>query len=75
MSNICVYFHSVTSVVFFRLKGPLQKLTNRNEYNKVVDGLMYTKGISRAEAEKEYDAFLQNPNDYALNKVRQFIYW
>eukprot|EP00533_Pseudo-nitzschia_delicatissima_P009050 CAMPEP_0116111940 /NCGR_PEP_ID=MMETSP0327-20121206/18713_1 /TAXON_ID=44447 /ORGANISM="Pseudo-nitzschia delicatissima, Strain B596" /LENGTH=161 /DNA_ID=CAMNT_0003605205 /DNA_START=54 /DNA_END=539 /DNA_ORIENTATION=+ len=48
--------------------GPLQKFTNRAEYNKVVDGLMFTKGLDRADAEKEYDAFLQNPNDYALNK-------
>lgn len=48
--------------------GPLQKLTNRAEYNKVVDGLMFTKGLSREEAEKEYDAYLNNPNDYALNK-------
>ena len=50
--------------------GPLQKATNRKEYNRVVDGLMLTKGITREEAEKEYNAFLQNPNDYALNKVR-----
>mmetsp|Transcript_197 Transcript_197/g.502 ORF Transcript_197/g.502 Transcript_197/m.502 type:complete len:159 (-) Transcript_197:2241-2717(-) len=48
--------------------GPLQKATNRKEYNKVVDGLMLTRGITREEAEKEYDTFLNNPNDYALNK-------
>jgi len=48
--------------------GPLQKATNRREYNKVVDGLMFTKGLTREEAEKDYDAYLQNPNDYALNK-------
>mmetsp|Transcript_6660 Transcript_6660/g.19199 ORF Transcript_6660/g.19199 Transcript_6660/m.19199 type:complete len:99 (-) Transcript_6660:2407-2703(-) len=29
---------------------------------------MYTRGITREEAEKEYDAYLNNPNDYALNK-------
>jgi len=48
--------------------GPLQKATNRKEYNKVVDGLMFTQGITREEAEKEYDAYLDNPNTYALNK-------
>jgi len=48
--------------------GPLQKTTNRQEYNKVVDGLMYTRGITREEAEKEYNAYLDNPNNYALEK-------
>jgi len=48
--------------------GPLQKTTNRQEYNKVVDGLMFTRGITREEAEKEYDAYLDNPNNYALQK-------
>lgn len=48
--------------------GPLQKTTNRKEYNKVIDGLMFTKGITREEAEKEYNAYLDNPNEYALNK-------
>lgn len=57
------------SVLLFDREGPLQKLTNRKEYNNVVDGLMFTKGITREEAEMEYDAYLQNPNDYALNKV------
>ena len=49
--------------------GPLQKLTNKNEYNKVVEGLMQTKGLTREQAEKEYNAYLDNPNDYALQKV------
>lgn len=48
--------------------GPLQKFTNKNEYNRVVEGLMLTQGISREQAEKEYDAYLDNPNNYALNK-------
>lgn len=48
--------------------GPLQKLTNRNEYEKVVSGLMTTKGLTREQAEKEYNAYLENPNDYALQK-------
>lgn len=29
---------------------------------------MLTKGITREEAEKEYNAYLDNPNEYALNK-------
>jgi hypothetical protein len=33
----------------------LQKFTDKGEYNKVVDGLMVTQGISREQAEKEYD--------------------
>jgi len=50
--------------------GPLQKLTNKNEYNKIVEGLMKTKGYTREQAEKEYNSYLENPNDYALQKVR-----
>lgn len=49
--------------------GPLQKFTNKQEYTKVVDGLMQTKGFTREQAEKEYDSYLNNPNDYALQKV------
>ena len=49
--------------------GPLQKLTNKDEYNKVVEGLMSTKGLTREQAEKEYNSYLENPNDYALQKV------
>ena len=49
--------------------GPLQKFTNRGEYDRTVEGLMYTKGYTREEAEKEYNAFLDNPNNYALQKV------
>jgi len=48
--------------------GPLQKFSNPQEYNKVIDNLMFTQGITRKEAIKEYDAYLNNPNDYALNK-------
>jgi hypothetical protein len=33
----------------------LQKFTDKGEYNKVVEGLMLTQGISREQAEKEYD--------------------
>jgi hypothetical protein len=30
---------------------------------------MQAKGFTREQAEKEYNAFLNNPNDYALQKV------
>jgi hypothetical protein len=53
--------------------GPLQKLTNSKEYNKVVNGLMNTKGYTREQAEKEYNAYLDNPNDYALQKVGRTV--
>ncbi|KAG7346786.1 hypothetical protein IV203_037798 [Nitzschia inconspicua] len=46
----------------------LQKFTDKGEYNKVVEGLMLTQGISREQAEKEYDAYLDNPTNYALEK-------
>jgi len=49
--------------------GPLQKLTNKKEYNKTIEGLMNTKGLTREQAEKEYDSYLENPTNYALNKV------
>jgi len=48
--------------------GPLQKLANKGDYNKIVEGLMQTKGYTREQAEKEYNAYLDNPNDYALQK-------
>ena len=51
--------------------GPLQKLTNKGEYEKVVSGLMQTKGYTREQAEKEYNSYLNNPNDYALQKVSE----
>ncbi len=65
VGNVPRSFMSTTSLSV----GPLQKLTNKNEYNKVVDGLMQTKGLTREQAEKEYNAYLDNPNDYALQKV------
>ena len=49
--------------------GPLQKLTNKKEYEKTVQGLMQTKGYTREQAEKEYNKYLENPTNYALEKV------
>merc|ERR1719188_2768640 len=33
---------------------------------------MKTKGLSREEAEKDYNMYLNNPNDYALNKGEEY---
>ena len=49
--------------------GPLKKLTNKDEYDKVVEDLMNVKGYTREQAEKEYNQYLDNPNEFALNKV------
>jgi hypothetical protein len=49
--------------------GPLQKLVNNKEYEKTVQGLMQTKGYTREQAEKEYSKYLENPTNYALEKV------
>jgi hypothetical protein len=49
--------------------GPLQKLTNKDEYNKTVKSLMQSKGLTREQAEKDYNKYLENPNDYALQQV------
>jgi hypothetical protein len=49
--------------------GPLKKITNKAEYEQTVNNLMRQNGYSREQAEKEYNAFLDNPNDYALQKV------
>jgi hypothetical protein len=61
-------------VPFFEPKGPFQKQTNRKEYNKVVENLMFTQGITREKAEKEYDEYLNNPNEFALNKVSSSMF-
>ena len=50
--------------------GPLQKIANKKEYDKTVAGLMKTKGLTREQAEKDYNEYLDNPTNYALNKVR-----
>lgn len=58
--------------------GPFQKLTKNKEYTEVVENLMRTKGLTREQAEKEYNAYLDNPNDYALQKVSEApatFYW
>jgi hypothetical protein len=53
--------------------GPLQKITNKGEYEKVVTGLMQTKGYTREQAEKDYNAYLDNPTNYALQKVSKIF--
>lgn len=51
----------------------MQKLTQPDKYNKVIENKMALEGVTREQAEKDYNAYLENPNDYALNKVRWFI--
>ena len=52
--------------------GPFQKITNPSEYTKVVDNIMFSQGLTRDEAEKEYNAYLDNPNNYALEKGEKY---
>ena len=48
--------------------GPLQKLLNKDDYETKIQNLMNAKGYTRAQAEKEYDTYLDNPDNYALQK-------
>jgi hypothetical protein len=52
--------------------GPLAKLANKGDYEEKVNNLMRIKGYTREQAEKEYDAYLDNPTNYALNKGKQY---
>lgn len=47
----------------------LNALLKGKDYDKVVEGIMVAKGMTREEAVKDYDAYLENPNNYALSKV------
>jgi len=42
------------------------------DYEQVVNGLMTTKGLSRKEAETEYNMYLDNPTNYALMKGEEY---
>lgn len=48
--------------------GPLQKLLNKDDYNQKIDNIMKQKKLTREQAEKEYDSYLDDPNSYALQK-------
>jgi hypothetical protein len=52
--------------------GPLAKLANKDDYDEKVNNLMRLKGFSREVAEQEYDAYLDNPTNYALNKGKNY---
>eukprot|EP00545_Synedropsis_sp_CCMP1620_P012817 CAMPEP_0119005406 /NCGR_PEP_ID=MMETSP1176-20130426/1702_1 /TAXON_ID=265551 /ORGANISM="Synedropsis recta cf, Strain CCMP1620" /LENGTH=161 /DNA_ID=CAMNT_0006957211 /DNA_START=35 /DNA_END=520 /DNA_ORIENTATION=+ len=52
--------------------GPLAKLANRDDYEEKVNNLMKIKGYSREKAEMEYDAYLDNPTNYALTKGEEY---
>merc|ERR1719162_931966 len=42
------------------------------KYDETVQNLMVTKRMTREEAEKDYNAYLENPNNYALNKGEEY---
>jgi len=69
-------FISQPSRVFFATSlqaGPFDKFVNREEYDKTVEGrLMLTKGLTREEAQKDYDTYLENPTNYALTKGEEY---
>lgn len=52
--------------------GPIQKFTDKGGYEKVVTDLMKTKGYTREQAEKEYNDYLENPTNYALQKGEEY---
>jgi hypothetical protein len=59
---------SSSSTTRLYILGPISKMTKGKEYTKVVETYMKEKGLTRAEAEKEYDKYLDNPNDFMLSK-------
>mmetsp|Transcript_19995 Transcript_19995/g.29428 ORF Transcript_19995/g.29428 Transcript_19995/m.29428 type:complete len:170 (-) Transcript_19995:160-669(-) len=58
-----------TSTTSLNMAGPLIK---GKDYENVVQGIMNTKGMTREEAEKDYNTYLENPNNYALMKGEQY---
>lgn len=52
--------------------GPLLKGAKGKDYKKTVDGIMKTKGLNRKEAEADYNAYLENPTNYALMKGESY---
>jgi hypothetical protein len=65
-----VAFGGVTSTSL--CGGPFDKFINRAEYDKTVDNIAFSKGLTREEAEKDYDAYLENPTNYALQKGEEY---
>jgi len=54
------------------LESLIMKKAKGKEYNKVVDGIMKSKGMTRTEAEKDYNLYLDNPTNYALTKGENY---
>mmetsp|Transcript_17516 Transcript_17516/g.27283 ORF Transcript_17516/g.27283 Transcript_17516/m.27283 type:complete len:153 (+) Transcript_17516:79-537(+) len=60
-----------SSSFVFRSRGAvaLNLFGNKGEdYDEVVEKLMKAKGFTREQAEKDYNLYLSNPNDYMLDK-------
>lgn len=53
--------------------GPIKKALQKDEYDGVVEKIMDIKSLTREEAERDYDSYLKNPNDYALDKVSCYL--
>jgi len=66
---------SPTTTSLFAM-GPVaraRKLMDPADYNRVVEEKMKQSGLSRRQAEEEYNAFLENPSFYyALDKKEEY---
>lgn len=56
--------------------GPIaraKKMMDPTEYNRIVEQKMRQEGLTRKQAEEEYNAFLENPSFYyALDKKEEY---
>lgn len=57
-----------TSTTSLNAGGPFDKIFDRDGYEQTVQNLMATKGLTYEEAKQDYDTYLENPTNYALNK-------
>jgi len=54
------------------LPKPGEPLFKGPKYQQTVEQLMFMNGLTEEEAKAEYNAYLENPNNYALAKVSKF---
>ena len=64
-------FKHATSVTSKSSNTRLSMIFRGKDYDRVVEGIMVAKGLTREEAEADYNLYLENPNNYALNKVNK----
>ena len=68
-----VHMFGTTSFARARVESSLNGLFgNTAEDVKVIENIMSYKGMTFEEAEKDYNEYKQNPNDYALNKGQAY---